>query len=86
MARGSFVFDVLVRPIDETHLGTERSHFRPTTQSARNELPRRMVAVGQTGGFDYVGTHQFDLPGILLRAVAGNAKQSPPRQPRIKEG
>jgi hypothetical protein len=30
-----------------------------------------------------VGTHHFDLSGILLRAVAGNAKQSSPRQPRV---
>jgi hypothetical protein len=30
-----------------------------------------------------VGNHQFDLSGILLRPLAGNAKQSSPRQSRM---
>jgi hypothetical protein len=33
--------------------------------------------------FDHVGSHQFDLPGILPRTVAGNAKESSLRQSRI---
>jgi hypothetical protein len=41
-------------------------------------MPGRMVAIDQTGGFGHVGAHQFDLSGILLRAVAGNAKQPSP--------
>lgn len=30
-----------------------------------------------------MGTRQFDLSGILPRALAGNAKESPARQPRV---
>jgi hypothetical protein len=36
-----------------------------------------------TGGYDHVGIDQFYLSGILLRAIAGNAKQPSPRQPRV---
>jgi hypothetical protein len=49
----------------------------------RKRIAEQHGPVDQTGGFDRVGTHQFDLPGILLRTAAGNAKETPPRQPRV---
>ena len=36
-----------------------------------------------TAEFDHLGTHKFDLSGILQGAFAGHAKATPQRQPRV---
>jgi len=36
-----------------------------------------------TTEFDHLGTHKFDLSGILQGAFAGHAKATPQRQPRV---
>jgi hypothetical protein len=65
-----------IRALDETIIGGRRSHPETKCQAPSSPLVKRE-------GFDHVGTHQFDLPGILPRALAGNAKQSSPCWSRI---
>jgi hypothetical protein len=51
----------------------------------RKRIARQHGPIDQTGGFDHVGNYLFDVSGILLRTPVGNAKESPPRKPRIRQ-
>jgi hypothetical protein len=58
-------------------MGSQASRF------GAEKAEKTVIRIGQTGGFDLGGIHQFDLSGILLRPLAGNAKQSSSCQPRV---